>query len=151
MLLGLLPLALAACTGPDQAYAYPSATTAPVGVDLGGSASRMADRPALDRRPMPVGEEHEPTQRGMQMAHEGHSGAHATGMVNSVNPSARKVNISHGPITELGWPAMTMDFPVATSVDLKTIKPGSHVNFTLGKGQHGMPLVQSIEPAGQGG
>ena len=112
----------------------------------------MADRPPSDMRPVPAGEGHATHTRsgGMQMAHEGHSGAHATGTVNSVDPAAHKINVSHGPITELGWPPMTMDFPVAALVDLKAIKPGSHVNFTLGKGQDSMPVVQSIEPAGQG-
>ena len=87
----------------------------------------------------------------VQMAHAGHSGAHASGKVNSVDPAAHKINISHGPITELGWPPMTMDFSVAASVNLKAVKPGSQINFTLGKGEDGMPVVQSIEPAGQGG
>src|ERR1700724_637766 len=34
--------------------------------------------------------------------------------------------------------AMTMDFPVAASVDLKAIKPGTRVNFSIEKGQGGM-------------
>ena len=55
----------------------------------------------------------------MQMAHAGHNDAHGTGTVNSVDPAQHKVNLSHNPIPEIGWPAMTMDFPVAASVDLK--------------------------------
>ena len=86
----------------------------------------------------------------MQMAHEGHSDAHATGTVNSVDPAQRKINISHEPIPAIGWPAMTMDFPVAPSVDLKAIKPGSRVNFTIEQGKSGMYEIQSVQPAGGG-
>jgi Cu(I)/Ag(I) efflux system protein CusF len=49
----------------------------------------------------------------MQMAHAGHNDAHGTGTVNSVDPAQHKVNLSHNPIPEIGWPAMTMEFPVA--------------------------------------
>ena len=41
------------------------------------------------------------------------------------------MNLSHNPIPEIGWPAMTMEFPVAPSIDLKAIKPGTRVNFTI--------------------
>jgi Cu(I)/Ag(I) efflux system periplasmic protein CusF len=58
------------------------------------------------------------------------------------------VNLSHNPIPEIGWPAMTMDFPVAASVDLKAIKPGSRVDFTIEKGQRGMYEIKAITPAG---
>ena len=34
----------------------------------------------------------------------------------AVDPKARTVNLSHGPIAALGWPAMTMDFGVAEGV-----------------------------------
>jgi Cu(I)/Ag(I) efflux system periplasmic protein CusF len=59
----------------------------------------------------------------------------------------RKVNMSHQPLPALGWPAMTMDFDVAPSVDLSRIKPGSRVNFSLEKDKGGMYQIQSIEPA----
>ena len=85
----------------------------------------------------------------VQLVHEGSGDAHATGTVNAVDPGQHTINVSHGPIPSLGWPAMTMDFPVAPSVDLKAVKPGSRVNFTLEKGKDGMPVVQSITPAGK--
>ena len=61
-------------------------------------------------------EGHAPTPQhrsDMQMAHAGDNDAHGTGTVNSVDPAQHKVNLSHNPIPEIGWPAMTMDFPVA--------------------------------------
>ena len=82
------------------------------------------------------------------MAHAGHNDAHGTGTVNSVDPAQHKVNLSHQPIPGIGWPAMTMDFPVAPSVDLKSIKPGTGVNFTIEQGQSGMYEIRAITPAG---
>ncbi len=71
-------------------------------------------------------------------------------MVNSVDSSGRKINLSHNAIPAIGWPAMTMDFAVAPSVDLGTIKPGAHVNFTMQQGGNGMYVIQSVTPASGG-
>jgi hypothetical protein len=51
-------------------------------------------------------------------------------------------------IPEIGWPAMTMDFPVAASIDLRAIKLGTRVNFTIEQGQGGMYEIKAITPAG---
>ena len=45
---------------------------------------------------------------------------------------------------------MTMEFPVAPSIDLKAIKPGTRVNFTIEQGQGGMYEIRAIAPAGGG-
>ena len=82
------------------------------------------------------------------MAQAGHNDAHGTGTVNSVDPAQRKINLSHQPIAQLGWPAMTMDFPVAAAVDLKAIKPGTRVNFTIEQQPGGMYEIRAITPAG---
>jgi Cu/Ag efflux protein CusF len=79
--------------------------------------------------------------------HDGRQDAHATGTVNTVDPAQRKLNISHNPIPEIGWPAMTMDFAVAPTVDLRSIKPGTRVDFTMEQGAEGMYVIQSIAPA----
>lgn len=78
------------------------------------------------------------------------SPAQGSGMVNSVYPSGHKINLSHGAIPAIGFPAMTMDFAVAPSVDLSTIKTGTHVNFTLQRSADGMYVIQSVTPAGGG-
>jgi Cu/Ag efflux protein CusF len=70
--------------------------------------------------------------------------------VNSVDPAQHKVNLSHNPIPEIGWPAMTMDFPVAPSVDLRPLKPGARVNFTIEQGQGGTYEIKTISPVGGG-
>ena len=82
------------------------------------------------------------------MAHAGHNDAHGTGTVNSVDPAQHKVNLSHNPIPEIGWPAMTMEFPVAPSIDLTAIKPGTRVNFTIEQQPGGMYEIRAITPAG---
>jgi Cu(I)/Ag(I) efflux system protein CusF len=149
----LLPLALIACvssgpTGADEGAAVP------LGVDLGGSGPVAASPHTL--APTRIGfaaeghASHPQHGNEVQMAHGGHNDAHGTGTVNSVDPTQHKVNLSHNPIPEIGWPAMTMDFPVAASVDLKSIKPGTRVNFTIEQGQGGMYEIRAIAPAGGG-
>jgi Cu/Ag efflux protein CusF len=86
----------------------------------------------------------------MRMAHSDHGHAQATGTVNSVDAAAHKLNVSHGPIPAIGWPAMTMDFAVAPSVDLRAVKPGTRISFTIEQGDDGMYVIQSITPAGGG-
>jgi Cu/Ag efflux protein CusF len=72
--------------------------------------------------------------------HQGH------GVVNKINVSARKINISHDAIPSMNWPGMTMDFKVQNKADLATIKPGMKVDFELtvqGKGYQ----ITHITPA----
>lgn len=73
-------------------------------------------------------------------------GAKGKGVVNSVDATGHKVNVSHEPIPSLGWPAMKMDFAVAPSVDLKSVQAGTQVEFTVGKNKEGMPEIQAIQP-----
>lgn len=77
-------------------------------------------------------------------------GAQGSGMVNSIDPSGHKINLSHSAIPAIGFPAMTMDFAVAPSVDLATIKTGTHVNFTLQRSADGMYVIQSVTLASGG-
>lgn len=87
--------------------------------------------------------------KNVQPVHDDGSHAHATGTVNSVDAAQHKVNVSHQPISALGWPAMTMDFAVAPSVDLSRIKHGTQINFSLEKGKGGMYEVDTLQPAGK--
>ena len=56
------------------------------------------------------------------------STASATGVVESIDPTAKTITISHGPVDALKWPAMTMNFKTA-DVDLSSIKKGDRVSF----------------------
>lgn len=141
--IGVAPVLLAACASPPPSAATSEATQFAMAVDLGSSG-----RVASTGRDGRVGEGHEWSEADgdmVQMAHEGHSGTHAAGTVNSVDIAQNKINLSHAPIPELGWPAMTMDFAVAPTVDLRSVKPGSRVKFSLGKGKDGMYQIRSLE------
>ena len=91
-----------------------------------------------------------PSGRSMQMVHSGHTHAQGTGTVNSIDAAAHTINVSHGSIPTIGRPAMTVDFAVAPSVDLRAVKPGTRINFTIERGEGGMYVIQSIMPAGGG-
>lgn len=146
---GVMPIILTSCMTPGPAAADQQANSyIPVGIDLGSSAG-SPPRPGG----LPPGEGHERTTElpgAIQMAHEGRKDAHATGTVNSVDAGQHKINISHNPIPEIGWPAMTMDFPVDPSVDLRSVKPGMRIDFTFEQGPGGTPEIRSLTPAGVG-
>jgi Cu(I)/Ag(I) efflux system periplasmic protein CusF len=148
-LAGFILLAVPACANSSASSA--ASASPDTGVDLGpssrvphtqlavGGAGHEARRTMSDMTTAPV-----------QRVHKGGSDAHATGTVNGVDPAKHTINLSHGAIPALGWPAMTMDFAVSPSVDLSRIKPGSRVNFSLEKNKSGMYEVQSVQPGGGG-
>jgi Cu/Ag efflux protein CusF len=72
--------------------------------------------------------------------------ASATGTITAINAADRKITFNHGPIPEIKWPAMKMEFPVAPSVDLSKAKVGDKVRFTL-SGSGNAYTVQSISLA----
>src|SRR5712671_2987559 len=153
LIIGLLPIALIACMSSGPTVADEGAAV-PLGVDLGGSGPVAASpEPQAQTRTAFAAEGHSslPQHRSeMQMAHAGHTHAQGTGTVNSIDASGHKINLTHGPIPALGWPGMTMDFAVAPSVDLRTLKPGTRVNFTIEQGDGGNYEIQSVKPAGGG-
>ena len=87
-----------------------------------------------------------PTAQAMETSSPPASAATAegSGVVKAVDAKAGKVTLHHGPITALGWPAMTMTFKAAPSL-LTAIKPGQSVKFTL-KPTDGSGEVVAIAP-----
>ena len=73
--------------------------------------------------------------------------AEAKGKINSIDADGGKVNITHDPVPELGWPTMTMDLPVTRRVDLSTVKPGTPVTFKLKKGRDNQFRIIDIAPS----
>lgn len=71
--------------------------------------------------------------------------ASGTGTVIALNAASKKIKFDHGPLPEIGWPKMKMEFPVASSVDLSKVKIGDKVRFTLA-GSGKTYTVQSISP-----
>src|SRR5262245_44464152 len=72
--------------------------------------------------------------------------ATATGTVTAVNPVDHNITVNHGAIPEIKWPAMKMEFPVVSSLDLSKVKVGEKVRFTI-TGSGNSYTVQSINPA----
>jgi len=54
--------------------------------------------------------------------------ATATGVVQSIDATAKTIAIAHGPVDALGWPGMTMTFQ-APNTDLSTLRAGDKVTF----------------------
>jgi Cu/Ag efflux protein CusF len=137
---------LTICISAEPALSDPSARADPFSIDFGGlsiTSSAISSVMKPDE-----GRERAANRRGeLRLAHDGRQDAHATGTVNTVDPAQRKLNISHNPIPEIGWPAMTMDFAVAPTLDLRSIKPGTRVDFTIEQGAEGMYVIRSIAPA----
>jgi len=105
---------------------------------LGGVLTTLlssAEVPAQGMQPMPgMGEAKKETM------------ASATGTVTAINAADRKITFNHGPVPEIKWPAMKMEFRVVPSVDLSKVKVGDKVRFTL-SGSGNSYTVQSIGPA----
>ena len=70
---------------------------------------------------------------------------HLRGVVNSLSEGT--VNVSHEANQRIGWPAMTMDFPVMESVDLAALNPGARVRFSIGRGEDGGYVIHQMEAA----
>jgi Cu(I)/Ag(I) efflux system membrane fusion protein len=55
------------------------------------------------------------------------------------------VTLSHGPIPQIGWPAMTMTFALASPSLAQGLKPGQRVAFAFEQGSKG-PIVRELQP-----
>jgi Cu/Ag efflux protein CusF len=54
-----------------------------------------------------------------------------TGKLLDLDVRDRLVTVAHEDMPSLGMPAMTMDFPVAASVDMRAVSAGQTVSFVL--------------------
>ncbi len=68
----------------------------------------------------------------------------ASGKIEAVDTKKSRVRISHGPIDELGWPGMTMEFDTLPNVDLSAIREGQEVRFQLVQEHAGEYAIKSI-------
>ncbi len=74
-----------------------------------------------------------------------------SGTINTVDPEAGTANITHGPMTQIGMPGMTMDFGIDPSVDTAGLQTGAEVTLLLIRNpDFSMTLVGTRAPeAGQ--
>lgn len=70
--------------------------------------------------------------------------ATGVGVIHSISKLNRMVNLTHEPIPALNWPEMTMDLPVAKSVDLGSLKAGEKVTFHLKLGDDKKYVITHI-------
>jgi len=75
---------------------------------------------------------------------------YAMGTVEEVHRESRKIRLSHGPIEDLGWMAMTMDFNVSPDVDLSTLSVGESIHFGMEKSDTGAYQINMIHQKGSG-
>jgi len=64
--------------------------------------------------------------------------------VRMVDLESRVLTLAHGPVADLGWPAMTMDFGVDGAVDLAAVEPGDRIHFMMHRGSDGGYVVDEI-------
>lgn len=83
-------------------------------------------------------------EAGKAVAGQAHKGQ---GTVNSVDAKGGKVNLTHGPIAGLNWPAMTMDFQVKNHAVLKGVTPGQKVEFDIVQAGQSQFIITRITPA----
>lgn len=69
------------------------------------------------------------------------------GTIRSVDPGRPGVTIAHGPLPAMGWPAMTVNFPVRDRSLLRGRKAGERVRFTFQRPVPGQtPVIEQIVP-----
>lgn len=68
-----------------------------------------------------------------------------TGKLNAINSETRTINISHEPISQVDWPAMTMDISVAEDINLEKIRDWHLVRFYMARDNAGMYFIRRIE------
>ena len=66
---------------------------------------------------------------GMDMA--GAMMARGTGTVTAIDKTAGTITLDHGPIAEIKWPAMEMEFKATPASLLDAVKVGDKVSFEL--------------------
>ena len=78
------------------------------------------------------------------MDHTAMSGMQSEGVVRKVDKQQGKLTLRHGPLENLGMPAMTMVFRVTEPTWLDQIKPGDKVRF-LAERVNGQLTVTQFE------
>jgi Cu(I)/Ag(I) efflux system protein CusF len=80
---------------------------------------------------------------GMTMPASATKTGKGTGVITEIDAAGGALTIKHGPITSLGWPAMTMGFKATPASLLKGLKVGDKIGFDAKQGT-GLPEVTAI-------
>ncbi|MGC2048287.1 MAG: efflux RND transporter periplasmic adaptor subunit [Gallionella sp.] len=111
---------------------------------LGGLVhARGGETPDAKDTAQPAAEhaEHGAAAKQAKSAVVGHQ---AQGTLDAINADGT-VSITHGPITSLGWPGMTMDFALANSSLASSIKIGSTITFELVERKPGEYVITKLQ------
>jgi Cu/Ag efflux protein CusF len=88
-----------------------------------------------------TGEKHDHAK----MDHSDMDGIHTTATIHSIDGDV--VNLTHPPIPDLRWPAMTMDLMLLDGAEVGDIEAGDDVMLMLEKGEGGMVGIRAMTPA----
>jgi Cu(I)/Ag(I) efflux system membrane fusion protein len=72
----------------------------------------------------------------------------AEGKLDAIDIKSGTVTITHGPVASLKWPATTMDFTLANSGLIGTLKPGATVALTFVERKPGEWVIVKLEGTG---
>ena len=75
----------------------------------------------------------------------------AKGTVEAVDAGGGTVEVNHGPIPSLNWPAMTMEFKVKDKAMLAGVKKGQVIEIDIMQRGPGEFVIERIAPAGDAG
>ncbi len=107
-------------------------------IGMPGMTMQFAIDPLLDPAALPVGIKAEMTfarPDGMTMILREVMPVpplmEVSGTINSIDPATGMANITHGPMTEIGMPGMTMDFALDESLDPASLSLGDEVTLLL--------------------
>ena len=73
--------------------------------------------------------------------------AWAEGQINDMMLEHRMLTINHQPVPQWNWPGMVMNFTVADSVDIQSLKQGDSIEFEMAKTDQGQYEITDIKPA----
>lgn len=70
------------------------------------------------------------------------------GVVKAIKSGDKKITVSHGPITSLGMPGMTMDFAVYDPAMLDEVSEGHNVSMMVEVDKKGNFTIMELEDQG---
>lgn len=119
-------------------------TIAALGTVLAGCGEKTAESAASAEQAAPAAA---PGAGGMapSMDMSGAMMARGAGTVTAIDKTAGTITLDHGPIAEVKWPAMEMEFKATPASLLDTVKVGDKVSFEL-KMAGGTGEVTAIQP-----
>lgn len=101
--------------------------------------SEASLKASLQRMSQPAAQKTVPTADVDPQRDNGPTSGH--GVIRELDPTDRKVNMSHEAIPQLGWPQMTMDLRVDDGVVLSEFQAQDEVEFELRKSGDGFVII----------